>query len=298
MQALPTLLGLLLVSCAVGDPCNVAWGVAVGTVHDGRLAEMSGLAASRKNPGVLWTMQDSYAPNDVYAVSESGSVLLSLELEGIHQRDWEDIAIYVENGRHYLYVADTGNNIDSMNREVLSVYKFEEPSVGAYMKAGGRLTIPKMNIETFTFNYGPGFSYPNYPDCEALAIDPKNGDMYFFTKHNAHTTTEVYTYPASQQRPNSNHQLEYLGHMDILQVTGADITPEGHKLGISNYGGHGYGVERPSGTPWRDYFRTNPRPCSFDVAPEDQRESLAATDAGYFTTSEGKDKKIWFYAFN
>ena len=32
------------------------------------IIKMSGLAVSRKNPGVIWTMQDSDQPNEVYAL--------------------------------------------------------------------------------------------------------------------------------------------------------------------------------------------------------------------------------------
>merc|ERR1719341_448947 len=112
--------------------------------------------------------------------------------------DWEDIAIYVENGRHYIYISDTGNNYKPENRDVLSVYRFEEPTI-AFRKAHTTLKIPKTDIETYTFNYGPGFSIPNVPDCEALAIEPETGDMFFFTKDGVNWNSDVYRYPEANQ---------------------------------------------------------------------------------------------------
>ena len=279
---------------------NALPGEVVGTA-DASIHEMSGLAASQKNPGIIWTMEDSQSPTNVYALSESGSILMTVNLP-VTMNDWEDIAIYVENGRHYIYISDTGNNYGPYNRDVLSVYRFEEPTI-AFRKARTTLKIPKTDIETYTFNYGPGFSIPNVPDCEALAVDPDTGDMFFFTKDWSKTASEVYRYPAANQVPNSNYPLEKLTTLPILQVTGADITPEGHRLAIVNYGGVGYGLERPEGISWADFFRGQPSLCEFSVAPQVQREAVAATNGGYFITSECGDpdqgpQDIYFYAFN
>ena len=38
--------------------------------------------------------------------------LQSVELRDISNNDWEDIAIVLENGVSYIYLADTGNNCE------------------------------------------------------------------------------------------------------------------------------------------------------------------------------------------
>jgi len=46
----------------------------VGTMTDPRLPEVSGLAASRAHPGLLWVENDSGNPADVYLVGTGGQV--------------------------------------------------------------------------------------------------------------------------------------------------------------------------------------------------------------------------------
>jgi len=244
-------------------------------------------------------MQDSGQPTEVYAISEKGGdVILTVKLDGIKMDDWEDIALYEDDGKHYIYIADTGNNYKPANREKLSVYRFEEPEVRGRRKSRRKIEIPKRKIERYTFNYGSKFRYPNFPDCEAFVVDPYNGDMFFFTK--TKKDSEVYVYPGYKQRPNRNFRLERLGKLPIRYATGADMTPDGDYLAINNYnryGEGGYGLSRGRGG-WKDKFRSNPKPCEFGLASQKQREALGASAKGWYTTSEGKNQDVFFYAFN
>ena len=50
-------------------------GVALGTVTAGEISEASGIVASRQNPGVLWTHNDTGYPGSVFALSTNGNLL-------------------------------------------------------------------------------------------------------------------------------------------------------------------------------------------------------------------------------
>ena len=66
----------------------------IGRVNDRRIKEASGLVASRKNKGVLWTHNDSGDRARVFAIStEDGHVLHELSVRGAGARDWEDLAL-------------------------------------------------------------------------------------------------------------------------------------------------------------------------------------------------------------
>ena len=92
------------------------------------LDEVSGLAASRKNPDVLWVHNDSGGSPRVFALNAAGDHLGIYNLNGAQATDYEDIAIGPgpTAGTDYLYVADTGNN--SLGRSTVTVYRVPEPA--------------------------------------------------------------------------------------------------------------------------------------------------------------------------
>ena len=66
-------------------------GVPLGTVPINGLKEASGIAASRRNPGVLWTHNDG-SSGAVYAVAMNGAHLATFYVN-VAVSDTEDIAV-------------------------------------------------------------------------------------------------------------------------------------------------------------------------------------------------------------
>ena len=58
--------GNSLPQCKFNEPLEV------GRIQDPELVEASGMVASRKHPGVYYSIQDSQNPDNVYAFSENG----------------------------------------------------------------------------------------------------------------------------------------------------------------------------------------------------------------------------------
>ena len=56
------------------------------------LRESSGLAVSRRQPGVLWSHNDSGDGPNLYAIDLSGRLLATIPVANAAARDWEDIA--------------------------------------------------------------------------------------------------------------------------------------------------------------------------------------------------------------
>lgn len=79
--------GWYLRSAEPASPCVVAGGPAM--LPD--LPESSGLAISRRSPGVLWSHNDSSHAAVLFALDSSGVVRGRLALP-IRTRDWEDIS--------------------------------------------------------------------------------------------------------------------------------------------------------------------------------------------------------------
>jgi hypothetical protein len=121
-----------------------------------RLPEASGVAASRRTPGVLWAHNDSGEPL-VFALNEQGAVTGRVRVTGARVEDWEDIAVGPCAQGSCLYIADVGDN--SGNRDHVTVYRVPEPS------PQDSSTAP---AEVFRARYAGG-AY----DAEALFVTPE-----------------------------------------------------------------------------------------------------------------------------
>ena len=76
---------------------------------------------------------------------------------------------------------------------------------------------------------------------------------------------------------------------------GADISPSGQVLALTNkQEAFAWQKEDPA-RPWGDHLQQVPEPCVLHLEEEEQREAIAVTDDGYWTTSECKECPIWFY---
>ena len=118
-----------LTCSALAQQPGFANGVALGTIRT-NLAELSGLAASRRNPGVVWAHNDG-SRDRVYAFATNGEHLATFEInENIE--DLEDIIIGPGPLPHfdYIYAGDIGDN-DS-ERANFVVYRMPEPAAYTY----------------------------------------------------------------------------------------------------------------------------------------------------------------------
>lgn len=89
------------------------------------LPEGSGVAASRRTPGVLWAHNDSGLPV-IFALSEQGRVAGRVRITGAEVADWEDVAVGTCEQGTCLYIADIGDNDGKRGR--ITVYRVPEPS--------------------------------------------------------------------------------------------------------------------------------------------------------------------------
>ena len=64
-----------------------------GQLQSADIDEASGLAASRRNPGVLWVINDD-GPAVLYAIDSTGATRGKTRISKAENRDWEDLASY------------------------------------------------------------------------------------------------------------------------------------------------------------------------------------------------------------
>ena len=178
------------------ETCQLGPGLAAGQMDDKDMEEASGLAYSRRQSGLLWTINDHGGPHSAFALGEDGQKVAEASLQDIKNVDFEDIASTVMDGVPMILVSDTGNN--DFDREHLSILRFPEPDVSS----GENVEISRDDIEDLQVRY-EGFSY----DCEALAVDERTGDLFMFTKDRENDISEVYRYPFPQSVENNPFTL-------------------------------------------------------------------------------------------
>merc|ERR1711953_1571147 len=106
------------------ETCQIGEGVAVGQMDDKDMEEASGLAYSRKQSGILWTINDHGGPHSAFALGEDGKKVAQTTLKDIKNVDFEDIASTVMDGVPMILVSDTGNN--DFDRDPLSILRLLE----------------------------------------------------------------------------------------------------------------------------------------------------------------------------
>jgi hypothetical protein len=203
-----------------------------GVILDTRLSDLSGLAASRVHPDVLWMLNDGGNPSDLYAVGSRGGVQATFRVAGVDNTDWEDVAAFELDHRHYLLIADTGDN--GGLRRTLQLHVVEEPRA----LADGVLR-PAWSI---------AFRWPDGArDCEAVAVDAAHGQVLLVSKRRR--PPEVFVLPLRPVQPGLQ-VARRIGHLSGVpapardavpidrtrdQVTAADLSPDGRTLAVLTY---------------------------------------------------------------
>jgi hypothetical protein len=225
----PLLAGLLaLAGCSAPNP---PFAQLSGVILDTRLSDLSGLAVSRLHPDVLWVLDDGGNPPDLFAIGNRGGVQATFRIAGVDNTDWEDLAAFDLDDRHYLLIADTGDN--GGLRRTLQLHVVEEP--------------PGLVDGVLRPAWSIVFRWPDGPrDCEAVAVDAARGQVLLVSKR--HRPPEVFVLPL---RPGPGLQVaRRIGHLagvpaaparadpvDRLrdQVTAADLSPDGRTLAVLTY---------------------------------------------------------------
>lgn len=281
-----------IVTCgARAQTCPLfAASVTTGNVSSNALTEASGIAVSRRNPGVVWCHNDSGGSNNVFAIGIDGADLGTFTLSGATAVDWEDIAIGPgpTPGVDYLYIADTGDNLNI--RANVKIYRVPEPTVNPATPAG---SVTLTGVQTITLTY-PGGSR----DTETLMIDV-NGDIYIVSKR-VTSVGRVYR-AAYPQATSGTILLQDVGQIPWGAVngsggaTGGDISRDGGAVVVRRLSSF-----TPAATLWRRAPGTNladvfTQPgCDLQLPSEAQGEAIAfgPNDLSLYTTSEGAHAPI------
>lgn len=201
-----------------------------GTLAPG-MAEASGAAVSRRNPGIVWTINDSGNPAELIATDTLGRMRGRITLEGASNTDWEEVALGGCGERQCVYIADAGDNAET--RPSVELYRLEEPVVGT--ASGVPFARRTGEFERLRFRYPDG---PH--DVEAMAV-LANGDVVLVTKGRSHGVLE-FRLPAVAWTAGGVAVAERIDSLPIAAssatgslVTGMAISPDRRHAVVRSY---------------------------------------------------------------
>lgn len=261
---------------------------ALGPLNNPAIDEASGIAVSRQDPDMIWTHNDSGDMNRIFLIQNNGIYRGSFRLLGAGNRDWEDMAIGPgpEEGIHYLYIAEIGDN--RSRYPIKYIYRLPEPDI-----TFADSTIQWVDV---TDTDRIPFVYPDgkMMDAETLLIDPWTKDLYIVTKRE-HPIT-VYKLPYPQSTTDTTVAIKY-GTLPFTNATAGDISADGQEILLKTYE-KVFIWHRNEWESIADAFMRQPLRVSY--TPEMQGEAIAFPQdgSGYYTLSEsrgGVPPVVYFY---
>jgi len=266
-------------------------GKKVGTIEYRSINEASGIAASRKNKGVLWVHNDDGMPR-LYAVSSEGKHLGIYNIVGARMQDWEDIATGPgpDPNVDYIYIGAIGDN--RARRRSVFVYRVAEPVVDANQQ---KTVVAVRGVEAIELTYPDGAR-----DAETLMIDPLTRDLYIITKekpgkvYRAAYPQTAFAEATADKSAGSKTTLEYVGSLPWGTATGGDISADGQMIIVRNYFAASVWLRPKDEALWKGF---EGKECKVPLIFEPQGEAICfdSEGKGYFTTSENRHQPIYYY---
>lgn len=201
-------------------------------LEERKIKESSGLAISGRNPDVFWTHNDSGGDPELFAFNIQGKSVGKSKVKDAECRDWEDMGAFTLEQQHYLFIADTGDNIKNQAR--YSIYWGVEPELP------GKPFKPRQIL----FRYEDGSH-----DCEAVAYDSSRREFLLVEKRLG-LNSRVYSLSWDPRHDNRNELIaNRIGALPVMMVTGGDISTDGLHLVVSTYA-NSYEITRNPGEDW------------------------------------------------
>lgn len=255
-------------------------------LQDPQVDESSGLGASRRYPGLLWTHNDSGDSARLFLLDQLGATKAVVTLNGASARDWEDMAVAGSGNNAWVYVGDIGDN--NSVHESITIYRFREPQLN--VAAGAAPQTVAVDCEQMTLRYPDG---PR--DAESL-MATSDGQLFIVSKSLGGSA--IYGTPGPFVA-GASQTLQMMGRMTLKSdsffgrlTSAGDISPDGTRIVVRTYT-EAYEWIKPKNTPWTAVWKTKPR--SWELPTSQQGEAICYGIDGnsLFITSEQLPAPLW-----
>ncbi len=252
-----------------------------GTLANRAVDESSGLACSRRNPGLFWTHNDSGDDARIYLFDSKGRDLGSCVLAGVRAWDWEDMASFTWQGKHYLLLGDVGNN--GLAAPVQILHLVEEPPIDPQQGVTVR-EVPV--VQTIQYSYED-----DHRDCEAVAVDPTDRKIFLVAKH-YDVKCSVYTLDWPENDPEKVRVARRIATSKVPLVTAMDVSPDGRRAVLATYW-NAYEFERKENEDWAAAFSRDPREIRMPLRIQGESICYGPDGKTIYLTSEKLPTPLW-----
>jgi hypothetical protein len=256
--------------------------------------ETSGLAASRRSADVLWLHDDSKGRPALFAVTTAGKFVGTLVVDGVKNDDWEDLATFTRDGKHWLLIADTGDN--DAKRGSVRLHVIEEPARDR-LSATDELTVKPAWTVRVRYEDGPR-------DCEAVAVDDGGRTIYLLSKRD--TPPRLYRIDLEAKPTDGTTVIaRHVGDVPNLpqpslaeqfvrghtgkrrsEVTAVDFAPDGSAAVVLTYGAAAL-FRREGKEPWAQALAREPSELLQHSLLQAEAAAFSADGKTIFVASEG-----------
>ncbi|XP_046356669.2 sushi, von Willebrand factor type A, EGF and pentraxin domain-containing protein 1-like [Haliotis rufescens] len=251
-------------------------------VSDKRIHDASGLAASRKHPGYLYTHNDYHSAAAVYVLEASSSDLVAtLTVKNAENYDWEDIAVGPCGEDTCIYIGDIGGH-QSGNDDVYvvnKIYRVKEPD---------HLKDAALHADVLEFD-------GNYEDAYTLLVDP-GGALYVVSSDDDSVLHHLPDNWGSSvlKEAETLHSIE--GPQEPWHnVWAGDISPDGSKLVLMIKDWVYYWEVGKGGI--REATKKPASACLTSIQ-QPQGATFKLDMSGIYVITEGRDEPMYFVKAN
>ncbi len=268
----------------------------MGVIENINLDEASGLIESRQNPGYFWSFNSSgHNTNVLYYFDKNGKGTREFVLNGIPNRDWEDMAIVDNKGASIIYLADFGDN--NFVWPSYKIYWFEEPKVQ-------QATINSFeNINSLTFKLPDG---PH--DMECLLVDQITRDIFVISKREL--SKRLYKISASNVKNNAVVTAEFIQELNFSKpfstdpqitlayyITAGSVSSDNSEILIKNYV-QVYYWKRKLGESIPETLSRPAKLTPYIIEPQGEGITFSNSGNGYYTiSSKASDPNVHLYFY-
>ena len=287
------LLAILCVSCTEmitpSDSFNDSQDL--GKIENNQIKESSGIVASYRNKGLIWTHNDSGDKNRLFAMDANGKGTREFYLEGASNRDWEAISMATFPEGSFIYVGDIGDNNNEFPTS--TIYRVQEPEITGSTPQSNTL----QNVQKITYKYVDGAR-----DAEAFLIDQSSKDIFIISKRESSKRLYRLPFPQSYTQTNTAEFVQELtfsaGAGTPLFIVDGNVSVDNKEIIIKNYL-QIFHWRRNANESIPDALKRTPKMQPYLAEPQGEGICFAQDGSGYYTLSEQGNTttlpKLYFY---
>lgn len=254
-------------------------------IRDDRIAESSGLAASRTHPGFLWTHNDSGDEPRLFLIGADGVTQAVVTLINASAHDWEDLCSFEVDGKSWLLIGDIGDNNRKRTRkkQPCALHLVREPEIP---RSNGQPNLQWLTTSTTLFEFEDGAH-----DCEALAVDVERREILLLTKSSPQKCG-LFSLPLRLGRSEEVAVARRIASPFLPFATAMDVSPDGRRLVVGSMI-DGVKVTRQADQSWAEAFAGGGERLALPKRRQGESICFDARGRSLFVSSEGKQQPLW-----